>query len=74
MYRAILAELACYDRGFSEHLIKLLAVQLVILLFADDVALFARLAIGLHKVFVAFEGFCTREHLNISREKTKVVI
>lgn len=37
-------------------------------------ALVARSASGLRKVFHAFEGFCIRENLTISRDKTKVVI
>ena len=43
-------------------------------MFADDVALVARTADGLRRVFHHFYQFCVREHLTISTRKTKAVI
>jgi hypothetical protein len=73
-YKAIFDELASAGRGASTDLVSLLSAQLVILFFADDVALIARSARGLRRVFRAFAGFCDREHLTVNREKTKVVV
>ncbi len=45
---------ACVDgfgRHSSAHFVRLLSAQLVLLLFADDVALIARSAEGLRSVF-----------------------
>lgn len=44
------------------------------MLFADDMALVATSASGLRRVLHAFEGFCSREHLTSSREKTNIVV
>jgi hypothetical protein len=58
----------------AAHLLRLMSAQLTIFLFADDVALVARTAHGLRRVFHHFREFCEREHLTISVGKTKVVV
>lgn len=53
---------------------KLLTLQLVILLFADDVVLLARTLEGLGHLFESFSTFCSSNHLRISRAKTQVMV
>lgn len=44
------------------------------LLFADDVVLFMPSREGLEHVFLAFESFCNANGLNISGEKTEILL
>ncbi len=55
-----------FGRQSSAHFVHLLSAQLVLLLFADDVALTAHSAEGLWSVFQAFSAFCAQEGLTIS--------
>ena len=49
-------------------------LQLLLLLFADDVALLARSEAGLGRLYRAFKGFCSQNHLTISSAKTKAMV
>lgn len=58
----------------NRHFVRLLRLQLLLLLFADDVALVARTLEGLEGLYSAFRAFCDTNHLKVNRDKTKVVI
>ncbi len=49
-------------------------VQMFLLLFADDIALFADSVFGLQKRINVLETFCNTHHLTVNLEKTKVVV
>ena len=49
-------------------------LQLLLLLFAEDVALRARSEAGLGRLYRAFKGFCSQNHLTISSAKTKAMV
>jgi hypothetical protein len=66
VFWAIQDELTRDGRGGSSQLVSLLSTQLMILFFADDVALLARSAEGLRRIFGFFVGFCTRENLTVN--------
>ena len=52
---------------------RYLTLQLVILLFADDVALLAKDLEGLRRLFRRFQSFCDTNHLRISETKTEIM-
>ena len=56
------------------HFLQLLTLQLIILLFADDVALLALSAKGLERLYLAFRAFCKENHLDINRDKTQAMV
>lgn len=58
----------------SSHLFSFLTLQLLLLLFADDVALLARSARALEALYTAFKAFCQDNHLNINHAKTKALV
>lgn len=49
-------------------------MQLLLLLFADDVALLARTRADLERIYLAFRTFCQANHLTISASKTKAFV
>lgn len=56
------------------HFFSFLTLQLLILLFADDVALIARSLDGLASIYKAFRHFCNNNHLTINPTKTKAMV
>jgi hypothetical protein len=58
----------------SRHLCIFHSLQLLLLLFADDVALVARTQEGLERLFCAFREFCTTHRLAINGSKTHVMV
>lgn len=58
----------------SNHFFSFLTLQLLILLFADDVALIARSLNGLATIYRAFKDFCNNNHLTINPTKTKAMV
>lgn len=44
------------------------------LLFADDVAIFAQSLTKLCTIFSSFADFCTSNHLSINEDKTKLLV
>ena len=58
----------------SHHIFTFLTLQLLILLFADDVALIAHSLDGLSHLYKAFKHFCSTNHLTINVQKTKAMV
>ena len=58
----------------SRHFFRFSALQLLLLLFADDVALVARTRESLECLFRAFRDFCDAHRLTINTEKTQVLM
>ena len=58
----------------SRHLCAFHSLQLLLLLFADDVALVAQTQEGLERLFLAFREFCSTHRLGINGSKTHVMI
>ena len=59
---------------YLRHFLRYLALQLLILLFADDVVLLAWTHEGLETLFVAFREFCRTNCLTISAAKTVAML
>jgi len=58
----------------SRHLCAFQSIQLLLLLFADDVALVARTQEGLERLFLAFSDFCSAHRMTINGSKTHVMV
>jgi len=58
----------------SRHWCAFHSLQLLLLLFADDVALVAQTQEGLERLFLAFREFCTTHRLTINGDKTHVMV
>ena len=54
----------------SRHFWEFMTMQLLLLLFADDVALIGRSPEGLEHLFLAFRDFCTASRLTINQDKS----
>ena len=66
----VVVEAACHLLPTSRHFWEFLTMQLLLLLFADDVALIGRSPEGLEHLFLAFRDFCTASRLTINQDKS----
>lgn len=62
------------DRADSLDLPQLLTIIILLLLFADDIALFSRTAAGLQRLLDIMDEFCIITHMLLNTDKTIVVV
>ena len=67
----VVAEAASSSTQHGGQFVQLLTLQILILMFADDVVLLALTLEGLALSFRAFSGFCQQHQMTISQAKTK---
>ena len=76
IFSLFINQLANYITETGRRGIQLLSglVELFILLFADDVALLATTPCGLQNQLNSLKACCDRLHMEVNRDKTKVMV
>lgn len=62
------------DKADSLDLPQLMTIVILLLLFADDIALFSRTAAGLQRLLDIMDRFCEMTHMLLNTKKTIIVV